>query len=511
MKPRNLILTAICCLGICGAAQAINPLTQAMLDGYETLLQQNPNDYLTLYERASQYYRLDDYDKALSDIKRAISNTPAKEKDQLASEYSLLADIYTQTEQYSEALTAVNQALVFTPASYRLLYMKGNICLHEGDTEAAKIAFNSMRNSNSRSTEAIFGLARAAAMEGKKDEAINLLADAEKMDPSNYLTYCRMGDIHKELGMPQNAAADYLSAFSLNSGSERPISSIIALAKENYNAVDEAIDYALQKTPNVVPLYFLQGNAALAAGKYDDAYNAYRELISTVPQEEAQSLYADLSEICLRRGDIAEADTYASKAIMHKSDLKTNIIKAAIEQIRGNYPAALTYAKYALAFNPNDKDALMKAAEVAYNLQDNNSAVGYLNQVIMNDAEAADALLFRGYLQANLLGNKQAGMSDFQRVAHLTAGSPREITYKAIAQIKAGQSLDAAATIAPVEAAAEQDAEAAFLMALYNRACEKNSMADDMLDRALNLGFEDQYSLRYNTIPLMSVNNKSKN
>ena len=58
---------------------------------------------------------------ALNDIKRSIAATPAKEKDQLAAEYSLCADIYIQLKEYKPALDAVDRALKLTPNSYPLL------------------------------------------------------------------------------------------------------------------------------------------------------------------------------------------------------------------------------------------------------------------------------------------------------------------------------------------------------------------------------------------------------
>ncbi len=88
MKISKYILLLGVAMSLTASAQQINPITQAMLDGYEQLLKENPNDYFTLYERASQYYRLSRYDMALNDIKRSIAATPAKEKDQLAAEYS---------------------------------------------------------------------------------------------------------------------------------------------------------------------------------------------------------------------------------------------------------------------------------------------------------------------------------------------------------------------------------------------------------------------------------------
>lgn len=505
MSIRKILLLTLCYASLTGVAKEINPLTKAMLDGYAMLLEQNPDDYLTLYERSSQYYRLDDYDKALSDIKKAISCTPGKEKDQLVSEYSLLADIYTQLGQYAEALMAVDQGLILSPDSYPLLYMRGNTCLHLNQTEAAGKAFAAMQRLNPRSPEAVFGLAHVSALEGNKEQAMQYLVDAEKLDPSNYLTFCRTGDVHRILGMHQNAAADYLSAFSLTGNSDRPLRSLIDLAKENYEAVDQAIDYALTHTANVVPLYFIQGSAARECGHYDDAYAAFRQLMDNVPEADAQGLYTGMADICLHRGNLEEADAYASKAMAAGPDFHLNIVKAEIEQARGNYPSAAMYAEAALRMDRACAEALRLAALAAYRSGEPDKALAYLNEAVMNDASDMDALLFRGYLNGDVLGNKTAALNDFTRVASQEAKTDAAIARKAIAQLKAGMSLDASATIAPVNVAAGNHADAAYLMALYNLAADNEAEGDRMLKRAVELGLEDQYLLRYNEYPLLTV------
>ena len=51
-----------------------------MLRGYQEILNENPKDYTTLYQRATQYYNLSMYDEALVDIIKALDYTPEKRK-----------------------------------------------------------------------------------------------------------------------------------------------------------------------------------------------------------------------------------------------------------------------------------------------------------------------------------------------------------------------------------------------------------------------------------------------
>ena len=81
------IIVALC-FNLTVSSKQIHPLTQAMLDGYEQILKENPNDYFTLYQRAQQYYKLSMYVEAQKDITRAIELTPKSENEMLGSQYS---------------------------------------------------------------------------------------------------------------------------------------------------------------------------------------------------------------------------------------------------------------------------------------------------------------------------------------------------------------------------------------------------------------------------------------
>ena len=57
-------------------AKPIDPITQAVLNAYDKMLSEDPGDYNTLYERAMQYYQLEQYSQALDDVDRALRITP---------------------------------------------------------------------------------------------------------------------------------------------------------------------------------------------------------------------------------------------------------------------------------------------------------------------------------------------------------------------------------------------------------------------------------------------------
>lgn len=509
MKISKYVLLLSAAMALTASAQQINPITQAMLDGYEQLLKENPNDYFTLYERASQYYRMSRYDMALNDIKRSIAVTPAKEKDQLAAEYSLCADIYIQLNEYQQALAAVDSALMLSPNSYPLLYMKGNICLYLNDLTQAESMFRAMTRVQSRSQEAMFGLAKIAVLQGEFSKAEEYMSQAEKLDPANYLTYCRLGDLHREMKLERQSAADYISAFCLNNSSERPMAAMIDLASVNYPAAAEAIDYALSHTGNTVPLYFLRGNIALTNGHYNDAYEAYRHLTDN-KETATVALAPAMAKICLGLGRLREADDYANQALKASNNEMNNLTKAYIEEANGNFASAIIYAKNALRANPQSASAAMEAASLLIADKNYSEAFSILNDAILSSPEDVRLMLLRGYLNANGLSGAAPSTLDYVRAANMPVTSDTDITYRAIAQSLAGKKLDAAATFSPILSKADKDASAAVLAVQYFLNDGDRTSATKYLEIARSLGFEDAYMLQYSVNPVFSLRTLTK-
>lgn len=504
MKLRYIIAGAAMFGMTIASAQQINPVTQAMLDGYERLLETNPDDYFTLFERSSQYFRLSKYDEALSDIKHAIEVTPAKEIDQLAAEYELAAEILIQQKDYEKALQMSEKATELMPNSYPLLYQKGNIQLYLNRPAEAKKCFQAMQRLKSRSQDAIFGLAKASVLEGNDADARNYMDQAEKLDPSNYVTYCRLGDLYADMGEPQNAAANYLSAFSLSSGKERPLTSLLRLASGNYAAVTEALDYALDKTSNTVPLLFLRGNIAKANGHNREAYTAYKKLLTT-PEGNDPIVLATLASMSLTQNEPNEALGFIERSISASPSADKTLTKAQIEYALKDYTQSLNLLSGLLQGQNADYQVLRTAALDQIALGQYADALQTLNLAVMAEADNLEALLLRGYINANALAGANPSTADYERVNRMQPRSLYESTLKAISQMLSGKKLDADATIAEVEQNASTDPDAAYLMAMFCAQTGNKEKGAEYLAKARSLGYDDMYQLELFDAPLISI------
>lgn len=499
MKLRNIILCASAAVTLCAGARTIDPMTAAVLEGYETILKQNPSDYFTLYQRAAQYYRMSDYQTALSDILRAINATPGKEKDMLCQELSLATDIYIQTGQYTEALAMADRALALQPDDYPMLYKRGNVCLYLKDYAEAKKSFDALRRLQPRSQEAYFGLAQVAAASGQTSEMESLLKEAENCNPSSYITYCRLGDIYTLAGEYPKAAAAYLSAFGLADNNDRPLMSLIDLSRKSYKDVAEALDYAARKSQNHVPLYFLRGNMAMLNGRYADALKAFTSLAS-LPEGNEASVYDNMARAALAMGQTDRAANYADNALKLGPTARTYVVKSDIELARGNFAAAAAAAGKAKTIDPALNEALLASASAAILENRWDEALTDLNRAAMNDAADLRPLMLRAYVYSNGVKNSRAAQADLKRVASSKATRTSDAVYKALAQRIGGKPLDADATLTAAMAA-DPSAEAMVYAARYYANTGAPDKAREYIDKARAAGYENIYVLDFERLP----------
>lgn len=471
-------------------------MTKAVIDGYTEAIRQNPKDYMSLYDRGAQYYRLSMYDHALTDIAKAITCTPAKESAMLEQEYSLMADIQIELKNYPKALEAVEKALEYNPESYANLYKKGNICLYMKQPEEAYRAFSSMQRLKSRSQEAYFGMAKACVMSGKNEEALGLIKEAEQANPSSYLTYCRTGDLYRDLGENEKAAADYLSAFSLSTGDTRPMESLISLARENYPAVSAAINYALGKTSNPVPLNFLKANIAYLTGNYGEAMTGFDDLTAS-PEGQEAAVYAKAASNAIALDKADRAGELIAKAISMNPTSDYYCIQARAFRAAGKNEQAFGAATKAKAANPHSTDALVELALARLALEDTDEAIDALNEAVVNDPGATLPLMLRAYIYKNLKNNSKNAVADYSRVANTDSEAMPDVAFKAMAKAFNGKKLDGDAIIERA-LAANPGKDAAYWGAVYYSQTGSLEKGLEQLRKALDNGYQNIYNLESN-------------
>lgn len=505
------IILAIALFVTCSlSAQQINPVTKAVLDSYSAILAENPNDYRTLYERATQYFNMGMYEKAVDDVVHAIGCTPLSEKALMASEYQLLATIELARNRYESAMDAVNKGLEFSPSNYSLLYLKGNAALHLKDASTARAAFSAMQRQKSRSQEALFGLAKVDIMEEKYSDAQEKMKIIEDMKSTDAVTFCRLGDLYLDMNDRYGASMQYVSAFALaGDDRSRPIESLYKVARTDYDAAMRAIDFAINKAPQSQALVYLKGNIAFHCGHNEDALNAFSQVIALSPSSPGASVFHYQAQAALNLNYPDRALSAANKAVQIDPKPEHLLTLARVYASQGNHQKAYEIAQQALQQAPTDIEVLSVAAIEALALNRSQDALDHISYAIMCDASDPYPLLIRGWIYANVLHDIPSAQADYGRAAAIPAASVRQKALQGLAQAGAGKTIDAGATVYEAEQLI-QDADDCHWVAIAYANTGNIDKARQLIDRAVAMGCDNRYITECDATPGMSLKHVKK-
>lgn len=487
-------------------AQTMSPLTKAMMKSYQEILKNDPKDYFTYYQRAGQYFALSQYDEALNDLGNALKYIPAQETTLKSNILALMSDIYIEMKSYDRAYDVVEEALKISPSDYALLYKKGNSALYLNRPADAYRAFSAMRSLKSRSQEAFFGMARAQIMQNNFSEAHALLTEAEKADPTNALTFCRLGELYEEMGEDERAAASFLSGFSLaKKDNTRPLDELIKLGNKNFNAVETAINFALTKTSNRLPLHFLRANIAYSTEHYQSAYDAFKNLLNDKDAQIAEA-YAKMARTCIALNKIDEAQSYANLATMYGDDLKAMIVKTEAAIAAGDNTLALTTIAKALRIAPQSIDAQLASAKADIAAEDYAGAAKTLKDLTVAEPGNMYTRMLLAYLKDKKLGQTAEAKEDYEQISRMPAHNSSEIVMTNLALYNSGKLWDADSNIETwLNENKTPTKDDLYWAGVYYAQTGKLDKGRQLIDQAVEKGYQNLYDLNRNTLANLNI------
>lgn len=485
-------------------AQQINPMTEAVIKGYSEILAENPKDYITLYDRASQYYNINNFDRALSDIDLALEYTPESDKNYRAAEYSLKADILLSKKDYQRALEASREALKINPSSAADYYRLGNINLLLNDGNEALKAFQQLQRINTRSQEAFYGMAKANIMLGKNDEAERLIKEIESFGKNSAITYCRIGDLQTDMGRTKDAVGNYVVAYMMGQDTQRPKESLTFLAKKDYPAVMQTLDAFVTASPDNLNYLFLKATIADSANDYETTEKACEQLLDKL-DDDAPAVYRMLAMAQMAQNKL----TPALANIKFAENLSKNnpyILADKADILLGIDPVqAMAVADEALAINPDLELAQLIGAKGAIMSNNAEKGLDYLNNIILTNPSNVEALLLRAYLNENVAKDSKAAVADYGRAGNAHVENNADLALAALGKSKAGKKLDAEGMISDAIAGAGSDKNTLFNIAVYYAQTGNLEKAKEFADKAKMAGYNNMYYLKGSNEPLISL------
>jgi tetratricopeptide (TPR) repeat protein len=514
MNFRQIIATCLIAVGCTTTALAQDglnaPMTKAMMDVYNQEIAANPQAYDIYFRRANEYYKFNQYLRALSDVDNAIKYAPTTETDMLFQCYSLRGDIYQVLGKHEEALADFTQALAIDPTSFMALYQKANSEYELGKYAEAKVDYNRLRANNGRSAEALTGLARVAVKENNLGLASSYMDDAVSMMSADSDIYVRRASVRRMLGNNTAAVDDYIMAISIDNNA-KAFQQLIDVSNEDYPAVITALSGAIHQAPDQGMFYYIRGVVAQAHHHFPSAIADYTKIIDENMYNYA-GIYGALAECQYALCNYDAAIDNANTAIgMSRNNAEYQLTLAKIYRAQQRFDAALTTINEALEQQPTSIDALIEKGKILYSLGKFDDASSIFAELLIDNPDTPTNYMLRAWVLADGSKKTADATAIYKRMLELNTDNTRLSSLYGFALLNTSKK-DEAVKWADntMLTTRDTDGSANFTAACLYAQSNEIDKAFDCLETALNKGYANRYNItvdddaRLNLSPLRS-------
>lgn len=473
------------------------PMTQAVMKVYQQQLEEDPEDYDTYFRRANEYYRHSLYDKALSDINNALKYTPASDGDMRFQEYSLRANIYTMQGRLTEALSDLTEALKLDGTSYVTIYQKANVDFDLGNYDAAEAGYNKLLRMNNRSQEALFGLARVAVKENNIGMANEYIEQAVAMNPSNAEAYVRRASVYQMMGNTSAAVDDLILAISTDQHNNKALQELVRLSNTDYSTVISGLSNAIRQAPRVGMFYYLRATIAKSHHRYPSAINDYNKIIADRLYDYA-GIYASRAECYLALGNLEEAlhdIDYAIGSTINSRDFY--LIKSNIKRAMKSAEGSLDAAESALAKDGEYRPSMVAKALALVDNERYQEAYDLLGEVIFTDSETPYNFIIRGWIGDKYLGVLDAS-SNYTRALNVEMDRDNVKSLRGFALLQLGRTAEARQWMETVLGKPDYDGTLNYYGACLYAQLGDTEAAFSCMRKALENGYANYYDWTLN-------------
>lgn len=504
-KPAIIaMIIAIIPIFMCAQKGLDAPMTKAVMKVYQNLLDEDPEDYETYYHRACEYYKHNEYSKALSDINNALKYTPQSQIFTRVEQLVLRANIYELQGNLNDALTDLITANTLNPSSYIVLYQKANIEYQLGKYVEAKNDYIRMQRINNRSQEALIGLARIAVKENNYGLANEYSDQAIDIDPSQADIYVRRASIKSMMGNYNGAVDDLILAISTDNNNTKAFQELITLSNTNYPAVVSGLSNAIRQAPKVGMFYYIRAAIAESHHKYLAAISDYKKIIYENLYNYS-GIYNSIAKCYYALGNYEEAlDNIDYALSASKKDKKYYLTKAKILKALKNPTAAIECTNNALDIDANYNDALILKALAQCDLGEYENATALLGEASLNDASNAFAHLQRAWILDKKLSQSKNAQTFYNRVVNLQSNEIK--SYKGFAYLFIGDNTNATAWIQDILSAPKtSDGYEFYIATCFYALLGDNDNALKYMDTALQKGYANYHDWVMNSDGCINV------
>lgn len=500
--PKLFLILLIVCSTFSATAQKKrsfdSPMTKAVMNVYQKQLERDSTDYETYFKRANEYYNHSMYGKALNDIDKAIKYTPNSKKDLRFQELSLRANIYTMQHKNEEALADFKEALKFDPSSYITIYQIANLEFELGDYAQAKADYNRLKRLNSRSQEALFGLARVAVKENNIGLANEYIEQAVALNPAEADAYVRRASVYQLMGNTSAAIDDLILAISTDQKNPKALVELVKLSNTDYSAVISRLSNAIRQAPRVGMFYYIRATIAKAHHRYPAAISDYTKIINDRLYDYG-GLYGSRSECYYSLGKFNEALSdidYAIGSTRYSRDYY--IAKSGIKRALNAPSGALDAANDALKKDAESSAALVAKALISFDEGNYQEASDLIGQATMAEVEKPYYFMLRGWICDKYLNQSDEAQNSYSRVLDIDFPQDNVMSLRGFALLKLGRTAEARQWIETLLAKEDSDGTLNYYGACFYAQVGEIDQAFACMQKALEQGYANAYNWKYN-------------
>jgi len=509
MKTLRILIAAALtstALAVSAGSNINNPMTRAVLDAYEKLLKEDPADYETWLNRANEYYRHNEYMRALNDVDNALKYIPSNDKDTRCIALMLRANIYTQTDRTNDALADLNSVLALDPDHYVAIYQRANAFYTIGEYNKAKSDFGRLQRLNPRSSEALVGLARVAAKEDNLGMVNEYLEQAVAANPGNTDLYVRRATVRRELGDHNGAVDDLILAIATDAHNTRAIDLLVEYGKENYPAVVNGLTKAIDQAPSIDMYPYLRAVIAQYNNHYKAALADYQSIIDK-NLNNYQGLYRSMAECQFAMGQYDEALANVDRALeLDRNAGDAALLRTRILRALGRYDEAKEQAEKAVAMLPGSVNALNELGLTYMNLGQYKDAADVFGESTMSTDDPTalqKSYMLRAWVLGSHLNQPVAAKGFYDKVYEIydeTESLPAtNKMYAAFARLYTERQAEGNALAEMTLDENSTNCDIQFLGACYYAQAGDNDHALECAKRALDAGYANFHDWNNNT------------
>src|SRR5438094_586086 len=264
-----------------------------------------------------------------------------------------LARLYAKTNNLSQAIAAVDQAVKTSPHFVDAVLLQAELHLKNGDAQSVVDSLSAVVKQSPGLPRVELMLAEAYRAVGRLDDAIAIVREQIKRSPQNAAFYFLRGVILQQQNKVTEAREALEKAAQLAPDKPSSLQQLVELdiASKNYAAGHRRVDEVLQKQPNSAVGYYLRGKLYLAEKKFDLAQTALLKAIDLDPN--LSSAYDLLVPTFLQANNPSEALNQMNAVLAKKpDDLPTLLVTGMIYSQMKEFNKARDAYEKVIAANP---------------------------------------------------------------------------------------------------------------------------------------------------------------